>query len=129
MVAPTLLARLDSFTSAQVTNFGNLPLFITRCNFAFFVDNSVPDRMDWRSDKPGSLSRMGLVRSHVTLFVDYVVRVYLFAGPTRPRVQQYAQYMPPQQPQYNPQQPQNYRTALFQYPATTELSAATTIQP
>jgi len=40
-----------------------------------------------------------LIFSWITLLV------YLFAGPTTPGVKQYAQYMPPQQPQYNTQPP------------------------
>ena len=94
-------------TNAQVTNFGNLPLFITGVTLLSL--SAIPFLIAWI----GALINLARFQEWVwfvlmLLFSWITLLVYLIAGPTRPRFQQYAQYMPPQQPQYNPQQPQNY---------------------
>ena len=94
-------------TNTQVTNFGNLPLFITGVTLLSL--SAIPFLIAWI----GALINLARFQEWVwfvlmLIFSWITLLVYLFAGPTSPRVPQYAQYMPPQQPQYNPQQPQNY---------------------
>ncbi|HYX50182.1 MAG TPA: hypothetical protein VE843_10595 [Ktedonobacteraceae bacterium] len=91
-------------TSAQVATFGNLPLFIT--GVILLSLSAIPFLIAWI----GALVNLARLQEWIwfvfmIIFSWITLLVYLIAGPTRPRVQQYAQYMPPQQPQYNPQQP------------------------
>ena len=91
-------------TNTQVTNFGNLPLFITGVTLLSL--SAIPFLIAWI----GALINLARFQEWVwfvimLIFSWITLLVYLFAGPTSPRVPQYAQYMPPQQPQYNPQQP------------------------
>jgi len=94
-------------TSTQVSNFGNLPLFII--GVVLVSLSAIPYLIAWI----GALVNLARLQEWVwfilmLIFQWITLLIYLIAGPTRPRVQQYAPYMPPQQPQYNPQQPQNY---------------------
>ena len=94
-------------TNAQVTSFGNAPLFIIGVIIVSL--SAIPYLIAWI----GALVNLARLQEWVwfilmLIFQWITLLVYLFAGPTTPRVQQYAQYMPPQPPQYNPQQPQNY---------------------
>ncbi len=92
-------------TSTQVTQFGNLPLFII--GVIILSLSAIPFLIAWI----GALINLARLQEWVwfvlmLIFSWITLLVYLIAGPTRPRVQQYAQYMPPQPPQYNPQPPQ-----------------------
>jgi hypothetical protein len=97
-------------TNAQVTSFGNLPLFITGVILVSL--SAIPYLVAWI----GALVNLARLQQLIwfvfmLIFQWITLLVYLFAGPTTPRFQQYPQYpqyMPPQSPQYNPQQPQNY---------------------
>ena len=94
-------------TNAQVTSFGNLPLFII--GVIMLSLSAIPFLIAWI----GALINLARLQEWVwfvlmLIFSWITLLVYLFAGPTTPRVPQYAQYMPPQPPQNNPQPPQNY---------------------
>ena len=94
-------------TNTQVTNFGNLPLFITGVTLLSL--SAIPFLIAWI----GALINLARLQEWVwfvlmLIFSWITLLVYLFAGPTTPRVPQYAQYMPPQQPQNYPPPPQNY---------------------
>ena len=94
-------------TNAQVTSFGNLPLFII--GVIILSLSAIPYLIAWI----GALINLARLQEWVwfvlmLIFQWITLLVYLFAGPTTPRVPQYTQYMPPQPPQNNPQPPQNY---------------------
>lgn len=94
-------------TSTEVTHFGNTPLFVT--GVVLVSLSVIPYLVAWI----GALINLARLQEWVwfvlmLIFQWITLLVYLIAGPTQPRVQQYAQYMPPQQPQYDPQQAQNY---------------------
>ncbi len=101
-------------TTTQVTSFGNLPLFILGVTLLSL--SAIPFLIAWI----GALINLARLQEWVwfvlmILFSWITLLVYLIAGPTTPRVPQYAPYMPPQQPQnypqppyYNTQQQQNY---------------------
>lgn len=94
-------------TNTQVTNFGNLPLFVTGVTLLSL--SAIPFLIAWI----GALINLARFQEWVwfvlmLIFSWITLLVYLFAGPTTPRVPQYAQYMPPQQPQNYPPPPQNY---------------------
>ena len=102
-------------TNAQVTNFGNLPLFVTGVTLLSL--SAIPFLIAWI----GAL--INLARLHewvwfvlILIFSWITLLVYLFAGPTTPRVPQYAQYMPPQQTQNYPPPAQNYPQPPENYP-------------
>jgi hypothetical protein len=94
-------------TNAQVTSFGNLPLFII--GVIILSLSAIPYLIAWI----GALINLARLQEWVwfvlmLIFQWITLLVYLFAGPTTPRVPQYAQNMPPQPPQNYPQPPQNY---------------------
>jgi hypothetical protein len=114
-------------TNTQVTNFGNLPLFIT--GVILLSLSAIPFLIAWI----GALINLARLQEWIwfvlmLIFSWITLLVYLFAGPTTPRVPQNAQYMPPQPqnypppaqiyppppqnysppPQNNPQPPENY---------------------
>jgi hypothetical protein len=101
-------------TNTTVTSFGNLPLFII--GVALLSLSAIPYLVAWI----GALVNLARLQQWIwfvlmLIFHWITLLIYLIAGPTTPRFQQYPQYMPPQQPQnypqqpsYNPQQPQNY---------------------
>lgn len=94
-------------TNTQVTNFGNLPLFIT--GVILLSLSAIPFLIAWI----GALINLARLQEWIwfvlmLIFSWITLLVYLFAGPTTPRVPQYAQYMPPQQPQNYPPPAQNY---------------------
>jgi hypothetical protein len=94
-------------TNAQVTSFGNLPLFII--GVVILSLSAIPYLIAWI----GALINLARLQEWVwfvlmLIFQWITLLVYLFAGPTTPRVPQYAQNMPPQPPQNYPQPPQNY---------------------
>ena len=91
-------------TNAQVTSFGNLPLFII--GVIILSLSAIPYLIAWI----GALINLARLQEWVwfvlmLIFQWITLLVYLFAGPTTPRFPQYTQYMPPQN---NPQPPQNY---------------------
>ena len=102
-------------TNAQVTSFGNLPLFVTGVILVSL--SAIPYLVAWI----GALVNLARLQQWVwfvlmLIFQWITLLIYLIAGPTTPRFQQYPQYMPPQPqqnypqpPQYNPQQQQNYQ--------------------
>ena len=95
-------------------SFGNLPLFVT--GIILVSLSAIPYLVAWI----GALVNLARLQQWIwfvllLIFQWITLLIYLIAGPTTPRFQQYPQYMPPQQPQnypqqppYNPQQPQNY---------------------
>ena len=102
------------YSSTQVAQFGNAPLFVTGVILVSL--SAIPFLIAWIGALI-NLARLGewvwfvlmIIFSWITLII------YLIAGPTTRRAPQYAPYMPPQQPQnypqqpyYNPQQPQGY---------------------
>jgi hypothetical protein len=94
-------------TNAQVTSFGNLPLFIL--GVIILSLSAIPYLIAWI----GALINLARLQEWVwfvlmLIFQWITLLVYLFAGPTMPRVPQNAQYMPPQPPQNYPQPPQNF---------------------
>src|SRR5438270_892313 len=95
-------------TNAQVTSFGNMPLFII--GVIMLSLSAIPFLIAWI----GALINLARLQEWVwfvlmLIFSWITLLVYLFAGPTTPPgVPPYAQYMPPQPPQNNPQPPQNY---------------------
>ena len=94
-------------TNAQVTSFGNLPLFII--GVIILSLSAIPYLVAWI----GALINLARLQEWVwfvlmLIFQWITLLVYLFAGPTTPRVPQYTQNMPPQPPQNYPQPPQNY---------------------
>src|SRR6266487_6571567 len=99
-------------TNAQVTSFGNLPLFII--GVIMLSLSAIPFLIAWI----GALINLARLQEWVwfvlmLIFSWITLIVYLIAGPTtRAGVPQYSQYMPPQnypqQPQGYPQQPPNY---------------------
>ena len=95
-------------TTAQVTSFGNLPLFIIGVIIVSL--SAIPFLIAWI----GALVNLARLQEWVwfvlmLLFSWITLLVYLFAGPTTPRFPQYSQYMPPQPPQnYPPPPQQNY---------------------
>ena len=94
-------------TNTQVTNFGNLPLFVIGVTLLSL--SVIPFLIAWI----GALINLARLQEWVwfvlmLIFSWITLLVYLFAGPTTPRVPQYAQYMPPQQPQNYPPPAQNY---------------------
>jgi len=119
-------------TNAQVTSLGHPALFAI--GVALAALSAIPFLIAWI----GALINLARLQEWVwfilMIFFSWItLLVYLIAGPTRPHVQQYAQYMPPQQPQnypqqpqynsqppqqpqYNPQQPQNYPKPPQDYP-------------
>ena len=92
-------------TSAQITSFGNQPLFIT--GIVIVSLSAIPYLIAWI----GALINLARLQEWVwfvlmLIFQWITLLVYLIAGPTRPAgVPQYSQYMPPQG---YPQQPPNY---------------------
>jgi hypothetical protein len=91
-------------TNAQVTSFGNLPLFII--GVVILSLSAIPYLIAWI----GALINLARLQEWVwfvlmLIFQWITLLVYLFAGPTTPRVPQYAPNMPPQN---YPQPPQNY---------------------
>jgi hypothetical protein len=89
-------------TNAQVTSFGNLPLFIS--GVIILSLSAIPYLIAWI----GALINLARLQEWVwfvlmLIFQWITLLVYLFAGPTTPRVPQYAQNMPPQPPQNYPQ--------------------------
>ena len=94
-------------TNTQVTNFGNLPLFVIGVTLLSL--SVIPFLIAWI----GALINLARLQEWVwfvlmLIFSWITLLVYLFAGPTTPRVPQYAQYMPPQQPQNYPPPAENY---------------------
>ena len=91
-------------TSGQITSFGNLPLFVT--GIILVSLSAIPYLVAWI----GALVNLARLQQWIwfvlTLIFQWIaLLIYLIAGPTAPRFQQYPQYMPPQQPQNYPQQP------------------------
>ncbi len=95
-------------TSGQI---GNPALFVTGVVITSL--SAIPFLIAWI----GALVNLARLQQWVwfilMIFFSWItLLVYLVAGPTTPRVPQYAQYMPqqgyPQQPQGYPQQPQGY---------------------
>lgn len=106
-------------TNAQVTSFGNLPLFIIGVIVVSL--SAIPYLIAWI----GALINLARLQEWVwfvlmLIFQWITLLVYLFAGPTTPHVPQYAPNMPPQNypqpPLYNPQQTQNYPQPPQDYP-------------
>ena len=99
-------------TNAQITSFGNQPLFIVGVIIVSL--SAIPYLIAWI----GALVNLARLQEWVwfvlmLIFQWITLIVYLIAGPTtRAGVPQYSQYMPPQgypqQPQGYPQQPPNY---------------------
>ena len=99
-------------TNAQITSFGNLPLFIV--GVIILSLSAIPYLIAWI----GALINLARLQEWVwfvlmLIFQWITLLVYLIAGPTTPAgVPQYSQYMPPQgypqPPQGYPQQPPNY---------------------
>jgi hypothetical protein len=94
-------------TNAQLTSIGNTPLFVA--GIVIVSLSAIPYLIAWI----GALINLARLQEWVwfvlmLIFQWITLLVYLFAGPTTPRVPQYTQYMPPQPPQNNPQPPQNY---------------------
>ena len=91
-------------TSGQITSFGNLPLFVT--GIILVSLSAIPYLVAWI----GALVNLARLQQWIwfvfmIIFHWITLLIYLIAGPTTPRFQQYPQYMPPQQPQNYPQQP------------------------
>jgi hypothetical protein len=91
-------------TTAQITSFGNLPLFIV--GVIILSLSAIPFLVAWI----GALINLARLQQWVwfvlmLIFNWITLIVYLIAGPTTkpPGVPQYAQYVPPQS-----QPPQNY---------------------
>jgi hypothetical protein len=90
-------------TSAQVTSFGNLPLFIV--GVIILSLSAIPYLIAWI----GALINLARLQEWVwfvlmLIFQWITLLVYLIAGPTRRAdVPQYSQYVPPQPPQNYPQ--------------------------
>ena len=107
-------------TSAQITSFGNQPLFIVGVIIVSL--SAIPYLIAWI----GALVNLARLQEWVwfvlmLIFQWVTLIVYLIAGPTtRAGVPQYSQYMPPQgypqQPQGYPQQPQGYPQQPPNYP-------------
>src|SRR5437763_988479 len=107
-------------TNAQVTSFGNMPLFII--GVIMLSLSAIPFLIAWI----GALVNLARLQEWVwfvlmLIFQWITLIVYLIAGPTtRAGVSQYSQYMPPQgypqQPQGYPQQPPNYPQQPPNYP-------------
>jgi hypothetical protein len=94
-------------TNVQPTSIGNTPLFVA--GIVIVSLSAIPYLIAWI----GALINLARLQEWVwfvlmLIFQWITLLVYLFAGPTTPRVPQYTQYMPPQPPQNNPQPPQNY---------------------
>jgi hypothetical protein len=108
LVGSTYTTTTNTYsTNAQVTSFGNLPLFVI--GVVLVSLSVIPYLIAWI----GALVSLARLQQWIwfvfmLIFQWITLLVYLFAGPTTPRFQQYGQYMPPQPPQYNPQPPQNY---------------------
>jgi hypothetical protein len=108
LVGSTYTSTTNGYsTSGQITSFGNQPLFITGVILVSL--SAIPYLVAWI----GALVNLARLQQWVwfilmLIFHWITLLVYLIAGPTTPRFPQYAQNMPPQQPQYNPQQPQYY---------------------
>ncbi|SRR6266487_3417056 len=100
-------------TSAQITSFGNQPLFIT--GIVIVSLSAIPYLIAWI----GALVNLARLQEWVwfvlmLIFQWITLIVYLIAGPTtRAGVPQYSQYMPPQN---YPQQPPNYPQPPQGYP-------------
>jgi hypothetical protein len=91
-------------TSGQITSIGNLPLFVT--GIILVSLSVIPYLVAWI----GALVNLARLQQWIwfvlmLIFQWITLLIYLIAGPTTPRFQQYPQYMPPQQPQNYPQQP------------------------
>ena len=107
-------------TNAQITSFGNLPLFIV--GVIILSLSAIPYLIAWI----GALVNLARLQEWVwfvlmLIFQWITLLVYLIAGPTTPAgVPQYSQYMPPQgypqQPQGYPQPPQGYPQQPPNYP-------------
>jgi len=107
-------------TNAQITSFGNLPLFIV--GVIILSLSAIPYLIAWI----GALINLARLQEWVwfvlmLIFQWITLIVYLIAGPTTPAsVPQYSQYMPPQgypqQPQGYPQPPQGYPQQPPNYP-------------
>jgi hypothetical protein len=107
-------------TSAQITSFGNQPLFIVGVIIVSL--SAIPYLIAWI----GALVNLARLQEWVwfvlmLIFQWVTLIVYLIAGPTtRAGVPQYSQYMPPQgypqQPPNYPQQPQGYPQQPPNYP-------------
>jgi len=107
-------------TSAQITSFGNQPLFIVGVIIVSL--SAIPYLIAWI----GALVNLARLQEWVwfvlmLIFQWVTLIVYLIAGPTtRAGVPQYSQYMPPQgypqQPQGYPQPPQDYPQQPPNYP-------------
>ena len=133
LIGSTTVTHYNGYSySTVVTQFGNAPLFVTGVILVSL--SAIPFLIAWI----GALINLARLQEWVwfilMIFFSWItLLVYLIAGPTRPHVQQYAQYMqpqqpqnypqqpqynsqPPQQPQYNPQQPQNYPKPPQDYP-------------
>jgi hypothetical protein len=94
-------------TNVQLTSIANTPLFVA--GIVIVSLSAIPYLIAWI----GALINLARLQEWVwfvlmLIFQWITLLVYLFAGPTTPRVPQYSQYMPPQPPQNNPQPPQNY---------------------
>ena len=107
-------------TNAQITSFGNQPLFIAGVIIVSL--SAIPYLIAWI----GALVNLARLQEWVwfvlmLIFQWITLLVYLIAGPTtRAGVPQYSQYMPPQgypqQPPNYPQQPQGYPQQPPNYP-------------
>jgi len=113
-----IIAGLIGSTSTTTANgyttpgqIGNPALFVTGVIISSL--SAIPFLIAWI----GALVNLARLQQWVwfilMIFFSWItLLVYLIAGPTTPRVPQYAQYMPPQgypqQPQGYPQQPQGY---------------------
>ena len=108
LVGSTYTTNTNEYsTNTQVTNFGNLPLFVIGVTLLSL--SVIPFLIAWI----GALINLARLQEWVwfvlmLIFSWITLLVYLFAGPTTPRVPQYAQYVPPQQPQNYPPPAQNY---------------------
>jgi hypothetical protein len=94
-------------TNVQLTSIGNAPLFVAGIVIASL--SAIPYLIAWI----GALVNLARLQEWIwfvlmLIFSWITLLVYLFAGPTTPRIPQYSPYMPPQPPQNNPQPPQNY---------------------
>src|SRR5215831_20377598 len=101
--------------NVQLTSIANPALFVVGIVIASL--SAIPYLVAWI----GALVNLARLQQWIwfvlTLIFQWIaLLIYLIAGPTTPRFQQYPQYMPPQPqqnypqpPQYNPQQQQNYQ--------------------
>ncbi len=105
--------------NVQLTHLANPALFVVGIVIASL--SAIPFLVAWI----GALVNLARLQQWVwfilMIFFSWItLLVYLIAGPTTPRVPQYAQYMPPQgypqQPQGYPQQPQGYSQQQQGYP-------------